>query len=218
MNINNSLFDHYHHSQELNAKEKTFLENSFSYLRNSHIKTPAYAIPDSLSQDCMRHFVKSAHSEFYHHNQEMWTAFLEFIATNGLVEQVQNPTIKNFLLIELAKHYPLSRFTDLDTRIQLAYSAIHGDSRHRKIFLSHAKRFEIDDRHLLADLAFKGIILGGLDEIELIQFLPQDRHVLFQLLLALAQVSKEKAQIEVAKIKQIDPKLVEAIEVHLKSI
>lgn len=218
MNNINSLFDNYHHVQELDPKQQALLDKCFSYIENSHVKSPAFNLPDDASPLFISTLIKKAHRDLFKNHPRAWMFFLNLMASSRFIDRIDNQALRHFIVLEMAKLCPISRFADQDLRVQLAYNAVHGHSHHRKIILAHAKHFEIEDREILADLAFKGLLLGGTSEIELIQFLPQDKKVLSQLIFTIAHSSKDKAHLELSKIKQIDPKLVETIEVHLKAI
>jgi hypothetical protein len=81
----------------------------------------------------------------------------------------------------------------------------------------YAKHFELNDETSLADLAFKGILLGGARDIDLHQFMPQRLEVLKQLIFLIGQIDPVKAHLELQKIDHVYPQAIPDIKNHLKA-
>jgi hypothetical protein len=163
-------------------------------------------------------FLKHVYKTYYQTHPKTWLYFLEKMASKHHINKIEQEALRHFLLIELARAYPLSRFTDLDTRIHLAYKAVHGDEGHRSVFLESAKHFEIDDPRVLADLVFKSALLGNLESLDIMQFLPQEQKILNQLFYLLHEKYPHKLSTELRKVKTVDPHAGMLAEVYLKTL
>jgi hypothetical protein len=195
-----SLFDSHPFLKPLDAQEAIEIQKLLKWFHKYKEHIPGLALPDKMTDHMMFCFLKALNQGHMEINPKAWSQFLESMFTRGLLAQLTSPTLKNYLFIQLAKKQNLSRFLSQEERIKLAYSALHGGYQSRMILLMSAKHFEIDDEGIREDLAYKGILLGGSNHIELNQFMPLKLEVLKQLLFLINQIDKQKAELELEKL------------------
>jgi hypothetical protein len=217
MNNRFSLFDNYPFLKPLDANEALHVHRLLKHLAKSRDNLAAVYIPETITDHMMLCFLKAVHEGHWTINLKAWEKFLETLFQNGHIDQIVSPSLKNYLFIQLAKKHSLSRYLDYQERLKLAYCALHSGPESRKILLMHAKHFEISDPKILADLAFKGILLGGALDIDLFQFTPQSSQILEQLLYLIAKVSPQKAEKLAIKLKQELSKDLKIIKANLKA-
>ena len=217
MNNKFSLFDNYPFLKPLDAHEALHVHKLLKSLSSYRENLPSISLPERITDHMMLCFLKAVHEGSMTINLKAWERFLETLFSNGRIDQIISPTLKNYLYIQLAKKHPLSRYLDYNQRLKLAYTALHSCPECRKILMMHAKHFEIDDPKILADLAFKGILLGGALHIDLFQFMPQPGFLLEQLIYLVGKVDQQKAEKTVQKLKNQLNKDLKIIKANLKA-
>lgn len=195
MNNNFNLFESSPFLEPLNEDEAKYVERLLQAMTSGKIHTP-----QMITDDMLMHVIKTLHETENTVNEKNWLQFIETLFLKGLEKNLNNHSLRNYLLIELAKKHQLSRFIDHDKRIELAYTALHGSIETRQVLLSFAKHFEINDNELLLDLAFKGLLLGGTFAFDLHQFMPQKLEIAKQFIFMIEKIDKEKAKLETDKL------------------
>jgi hypothetical protein len=217
MNNNFSLFDSYPFLSPLSADEALCVHKLLKSIANNKDHIPKINLPEKLTDHMILCFIKAFHDKQHEITPKAWVQFLEALFANGLDSQIHNPTLRNYLLIEMAKKYPLSRYIDLSQRLNLAYSALHGGINSRKVLMEHAKHFELDDEDHLKDIAFKGILLGSASHFDIHQFMPQSLEVAKQFIFMIGRLDKQKAESELQKLEHYFPHQISTIRDQLKA-
>lgn len=213
MNNRFSLFDNYPFLKPLDTNEALHVHRLLKLLGNNRDTLPSLSLPETITDHMMLCFLKAVHEGTWTINLKAWERFLESLFQNGLIDQIISPSLKNYLYIQLAKKHSLGRYLPLEERQRLAYCALHSGLENRKILLMHAKHFELNDPTTLADIAFKGILLGGANDIDLFQFMPQKGPILEQLIYLMGKINPIKAEKMASKLKtelEKDPKIIKA--------
>lgn len=212
-----SLFDNYPFLKPLDANEALHVHKLLKQLGNNRESLPSISLPETITDHMMLCFLKAVHEGNWTINLKAWEKFLEILFQNGLINQIISPSLKNYLCIQLAKKHTLTRYLGYEERLKLAYCALHSGPESRKILLMHARHFDIQDPHILADLAFKGILLGGALEIDLFQFTPQSSQILEQLIYLIGKINLQKAEKLATRLKSDLSKDLKVIKDNLKA-
>ena len=181
MNNKFSLFDNYPFLKPLSDEEIRHIEKLVSSFEQDKDQLAGIPHFESFNDQMVLALIKQLHADTQL-NQKAWLKFLEYFFNHGHDSKLQSPTLRSFLLIQIAKKHSLERYLDENERLELAYSALHSSNESRAILLKHAKHFCIRSSESLLDLAFKGILLGGALEIDLTEFLPLRVEALKQLI------------------------------------
>lgn len=217
MNNKFSLFDNYPFLKPLDPQEALHVHKLLKHLSHNKECSPSICMPEAITDHMMLCFLKAVHEGSWTINLKAWEKFLEALFQNGLIDQIISPSLKNYLYIQLAKKNSLSRYLAYEERLKLAYCALHSGPESRKILLMHAKHFDINNPDILADIAFKGILLGGAQDIDLFQFTPQISGVLEQLIYLIGKQYPQKAEKIATKLKNELNKDIKIIKANLKA-
>lgn len=216
MNNKFSLFDNYPFLKPLSDEEIRHIEKLVSSFEQDKDQLAGIPHFESFNDQMVLALIKQLHADTQL-NQKAWLKFLEYFFNHGHDSKLQSPTLRSFLLIQIAKKHSLERYLDENERLELAYSALHSSNESRAILLKHAKHFCISSSESLLDLAFKGILLGGALEIDLTEFLPLRIEALKQLIFMISNVDLMKAKQELARLKTFTSDDLSSIETNLKA-
>lgn len=217
MNNKFSLFNNYPFLKPLDLQEALYVHKLLKHLSHNKESSPSFAMPEVITDHMMLCFLKAVHEGSWTINLKAWDKFLETLFQNGFIDHIMSPSLKNYLYIQLAKKNALSRYLSYDKRLKLAYCALHSGPESRKILLMHAKHFDINNPEILADLAFKGILLGGAQDIDLFQFMPQPSPIIEQLIYLIGKIDPQKAEKIATKLKHELTKDLKVIKANLKA-
>jgi len=209
------LFDSHPFLHPLSEHEAAQVRHLIRVLSESQKHLPGLKIPQVISDHMILYFIKMVKDEHVSIPPQVWIEFLEELFHRGLIEQLQSPSLRHYLMIQMAKTLPLTHFIDEVARQKLAYSALHSNEESRRILLGHIKHFELNNPKMMSDIAFKGILLGGANYIDLWQFASLPYPVLKQLIFLIAKVNPDKAKNELKKISTLYPQASEEITPHL---
>ncbi len=209
------LFDSHPFLRPLSEHEAAEIRKLICVMGQSQKHLPGLKIPSVISDHMILYFIKMVKDEHISIPPQVWIEFLEELFHRGLIEQLQSPSLKHYLMIQMAKTLSLVHFIDEIARQRLAYSALHSNEESRRILLGHIKHFELNNPKMMADIAFKGVLLGGANYIDLLQFESLPYPIIKQLIFLIAKVNPTKAKSELKKISIIHPQALTDITPHL---
>lgn len=125
---------------------------------------------------------------------------LDLLLRHDLLSEIKSGFLRNYVLIHLAEIVNLKQFLDENARIHLAYNALHSSPELRSHFFKHLKNFEITNLNVLADLGYKAILLGSVEDFDIESFSMLPLKDLLQILSTLKNKSTEKAKQEAEKL------------------
>lgn len=139
---------------------------------------------------------------------------LNLLCYQNLIHEMQSNFLKNYVLIHLAEFTSLKPWLDENARIHLAYTALHASVELRSHLFKYLDHFEITSLKVLADLGYKGILLGNIATFNIECFIKLPFKQLLQLLHTLKNKSEIKAYQEAKKLLTYYPQQKELIQ-HL---
>jgi hypothetical protein len=131
---------------------------------------------------------------------------LDLLIRQELLLEIKSGFLKNYVLIHLAEITNLKAFLDENARIHLAYNALHASPDLRSHLFKYLKNFEITNLSVLADLGYKAILLGNMEDFDILSFQSLPFKQILQLLYLISNKCEHKAKKEAQKISSLYPK------------
>jgi hypothetical protein len=109
MNNKFSLFDNYPFLHPLDKEEAVEVQKLLKWLSQCKTCIPSFSLPQKITDHMILCFLKAVNEGHMQINPKAWNRLLETLFTQGLMNQIVSPSLRNYLLIQLAKNTPLSR-------------------------------------------------------------------------------------------------------------